>query len=182
MRIPHQFLKDRKDGFDIIQQNWCGMPFRCLRGRSECLVFLKSRFSPENHDAHQRNRRHWSSVPRKAGGCGYPKRGRFLQEAATPKGRKELEAKTGIGHHHLLRWVNQADLFRVKGIGRQYAELLEKAGVDSVLELAERNPEHLHAKLVEVNNTHHHVKVVPSAEHVKNWVEEAKALPRVVQY
>ena len=106
----------------------------------------------------------------------------LLQEAATPKGRKELEAKTGIGHHHLLRWVNQADLFRVKGIGRQYAELLEKAGVDSVLELAERNPEHLHAKLAEVNEAHHHVKVVPSAEHVKHWVEEAKALPRVVQY
>jgi predicted flap endonuclease-1-like 5' DNA nuclease len=67
----------------------------------------------------------------------------LLQEAATPEGRKELEAKTGIGHHQILRWVNQADLFRVKGIARQYAELLEKAGVDSVLQLAERNPEHL---------------------------------------
>jgi predicted flap endonuclease-1-like 5' DNA nuclease len=106
----------------------------------------------------------------------------LLQEAATPKGRKELEAKTGIAHHQLLRWVNQADLFRVKGIGRQYAELLEKAGVDSVRELAQRNAEHLHAKLVEVNEAHHHVHVVPSAEHVKRWVEEAKALPRVVQY
>jgi len=106
----------------------------------------------------------------------------LLQVAATPKGRKELEDKTGIGHHHLLRWVNQADLFRVKGIGRQYAELLAKAGVESVLELAERNPEHLHAKLAEVNNAHHHVKVVPTADHVKSWVEEAKALPRVVEY
>jgi len=106
----------------------------------------------------------------------------LLQEAATPKGRKELEAKTGIGHHQILRWVNQADIFRIKGIARQYTELLEKADVDSVLELAERNPEHLRAKLAEVNDTHHHVKVVPSAEHVKHWVEEAKALPRVVQY
>jgi predicted flap endonuclease-1-like 5' DNA nuclease len=106
----------------------------------------------------------------------------LLREAATPKGRKELEAKTGIGHQQILRWVNQADLFRVKGIARQYAELLEKAGVDSVLELAERNPEHLHAKLAEINDAHHHVKVVPSKEHVKHWVEEAKALPRVVQY
>ena len=106
----------------------------------------------------------------------------LLQEAATPEGRKELEAKTGIGHHQFLRWVNQADLFRVKGIGRQYAELLQKAGVDSVLELAGRNHEHLHAKLVELNDVHHHVKVVPSAEHVKQWVQEAKALPRVVEY
>jgi predicted flap endonuclease-1-like 5' DNA nuclease len=106
----------------------------------------------------------------------------LLQQAATPKGREELEAKTGIAHHRLLRWVNQADLFRMKGIGRQYAELLEKAGVDSVLELAQRNPEHLHAKLVEVNDAHHHVSVVPKLEHVKQWVEAAKALPRVVQY
>jgi predicted flap endonuclease-1-like 5' DNA nuclease len=106
----------------------------------------------------------------------------LLQQAATAKGRKELETKTGIGHHHLLRWVNQADLFRVKGIGRQYAELLAKAGVETVRELAERNHEHLHAKLAEVNEAHHHVKVVPSAEHVKHWVEEAKALPPVVQY
>ena len=106
----------------------------------------------------------------------------LLQGAATPKGRKELEAKTGIGHHHFLRWVNQADLFRIKGVGRQYAEFLEKAGVDSALELAQRNPEHLHARLVEVNEAHHHVKVVPAAEHVKQWIEEAKALPRVVQY
>jgi predicted flap endonuclease-1-like 5' DNA nuclease len=106
----------------------------------------------------------------------------LLREAATPKGRKELEAKTGIGHQQILRWVNQADIFRIKGIARQYTELLEKADVDSFLELAERNPEHLHAKLAEVNDAHHHVKVVPSAEHVKHWVEEAKALPRVVQY
>jgi len=106
----------------------------------------------------------------------------LLQEAATPKGRKELDAKTGIGHHHLLQWVNQADLFRIKGIGRQYAELLEKSGVDSVLELKQRNPEHLHAKLAEINSAHHHVKVVPGIEHVKQWVEEAKALPRVVEY
>jgi predicted flap endonuclease-1-like 5' DNA nuclease len=92
----------------------------------------------------------------------------LLREAATPKGRKELEAKTGIGHQQILRWVNQADIFRIKGIARQYTELLEKADVDSFLELAERNPEHLHAKLAEVNDAHHHVKVVPSAEHVKH--------------
>jgi predicted flap endonuclease-1-like 5' DNA nuclease len=106
----------------------------------------------------------------------------LLQAAATSNGRKELEAKTGIGHQHLLRWVNQADLFRIQGVARQYAELLEAAGVDSVKELAQRRPDHLHAKLVEVNEKHHHVKAVPTAQQVKNWVEEAKALPRVVEY
>jgi predicted flap endonuclease-1-like 5' DNA nuclease len=106
----------------------------------------------------------------------------LLQAAASPKGRQELESKTGIGHHHLLRWVNQADLFRIQGVARQYAELLEAAGVDSVLELAQRRPEHLHTKLVELNEKHHHVKAVPTAQQVKKWVEEAKALPRVVEY
>ena len=106
----------------------------------------------------------------------------LLQEGSTPKGRKDLEARTGIGHHHILHWVNQADLFRIKSIGRQYSELLQKAGVDSVRELAQRNPEHLHLRLSEVNSEHHHVKVVPTAEHVKHWVEAAKVLPRVVEY
>jgi len=106
----------------------------------------------------------------------------LLKAAATPKDRKELEGKTGTGHHHLLKWVNQADLFRIQGIGRQYTELLEAAGVDSVKELAQRRSDHLHAKLIEVNQKHHHVKVVPSAEHVKKWVEQAQALPRIVQY
>jgi predicted flap endonuclease-1-like 5' DNA nuclease len=106
----------------------------------------------------------------------------LLKAAATPKDRKELEGKTGIGHHHLLKWVDQADLFRIQGIGRQYAELLEAAGVDSVKELAQRRPDHLHAKLIEVNQKHHHVNVVPSPEHVKKWVEQAQALPRIVQY
>jgi predicted flap endonuclease-1-like 5' DNA nuclease len=106
----------------------------------------------------------------------------LLQAAATPKDRKELESKTGIGHHHLLKWVNQADLFRIQGIGRQYAELLEAAGVDTVLELAQRRPDHLHAKLIELNEKHHHVKAVPTAQHVKKWVEEAQALPRVVEF
>jgi hypothetical protein len=60
--------------------------------------------------------------------------------------------------------------------------LLEKSGVDSVLELTQRNPEHPQANLAEINGAHHHVKVVPGVEHVKKWIEEAKALPRVVEY
>jgi predicted flap endonuclease-1-like 5' DNA nuclease len=106
----------------------------------------------------------------------------LLQAGATPKGRKDLEEKSGIGHHHLLKWVNQADLFRIEGVGTQYAELLEHAGVDSVPELAQRNSEHLYAKLKEVNAGHHDVRTLPTPEHVKSWVEQAKALPHIVQY
>ena len=106
----------------------------------------------------------------------------LLEAGATPKGRKELEEKSGIGHHHLLKWVNQADLFRIDGVGRQYAELLEHAGVDSVPELAERNPEHLYAKMEELNAARHDVRSLPTATHVKNWIEQAKSLPRVVHY
>jgi predicted flap endonuclease-1-like 5' DNA nuclease len=106
----------------------------------------------------------------------------LLQAGATPKGRKDLEEKSGIGHHHLLKWVNQADLFRIEGVGTQYAELLEHAGVDSVPELAQRNSEHLYAKLKEVNAGHHDVRALPTPEHVTSWVEQAKALPHIVQY
>ena len=106
----------------------------------------------------------------------------LLEAGATSHGRKALEEKTGISHHHLLTLVNQADLFRVQGVGRQYAELLRAAGVDSVLELARRRADHLHAKLIEINEKHHHVKVVPSQEHVIKWVEQSQALPRIVEY
>jgi predicted flap endonuclease-1-like 5' DNA nuclease len=106
----------------------------------------------------------------------------LLQAGATPKGRKDLEEKSGIGHHHLLKWVNQADLFRIEGVGTQYAELLEHAGVDSVPELAHRNSEHLYAKLKEINAAHHDVRALPTPEHVKSWVEQAQALPHIVHY
>jgi predicted flap endonuclease-1-like 5' DNA nuclease len=106
----------------------------------------------------------------------------LLEAGATSHGRIALEEKTGISHHHLLKLVNQADLFRVQGVGRQYAELLRAAGVDTVLELAQRRGDHLHAKLVEINEKHHHVKELPSQEHVIKWVEQALALPRVVEY
>ena len=101
---------------------------------------------------------------------------------ATPKGRKELATKTGFAEHHLLKWVNQADLFRIKGVGRQYAELLQASGVDSVKELAQRKPDHLHEKLRESNQEKHQVHVVPNLTRVTTWIAEAKKLPRVISY
>jgi len=106
----------------------------------------------------------------------------LLKAGATPKGRKDLATKTGFHEHHLLKWVNQADLLRIKGVGRQYAELLQASGVDSVKELAQRKPDHLHEKLKESNQAKRQVHIVPNLTSVTEWISEAKKLPRVVSY
>jgi predicted flap endonuclease-1-like 5' DNA nuclease len=105
-----------------------------------------------------------------------------LQAGSSPKHRQELAKKTGFSEHHILKWVNQADLFRVKGIGRQCAELLQSAGVDSVLELAQRRPDHLHSSVKASNEKKRQVRLVPGISSVGRWVEEAKRLPRIVTY
>jgi predicted flap endonuclease-1-like 5' DNA nuclease len=106
----------------------------------------------------------------------------LLEVGATPQGREVLAGKTGIGHGLILKWVNRADLFRVKGIGEQYSDLLAAAGVETVLELAQRVPPHLHQKLVETNEAKKLVRHVPSLEHVTEWVGQAGKLTRVVSY
>jgi len=106
----------------------------------------------------------------------------LLQKSASANGRKELEMKTGIGHALILEWVNLADLFRVKGIGEEYSDLLEEAGVDTVVELAQRNPENLYQKIIEVNQQKHLVRRPPSLKSVRSWISQAKALPRIVTY
>ena len=114
--------------------------------------------------------------------AGVPTTEALLEAGATPQGREALAGKTGIGHGLILKWVNRADLFRVKGIGEQYSDLLAAAGVETVLELAQRVPEHLHRKLVETNEAKKLVRHVPSLEHVAEWVGQAQSLPRVVNY
>lgn len=106
----------------------------------------------------------------------------LLQEGATSKGRQRIAEKTKISPALILRWVNQADLFRVKGVGEQYADLLEVAGVDTVAELAQRKPENLYQKMVEVNEKRSRVRQVPSLSQVRRWVSEARELSRVVTY
>lgn len=106
----------------------------------------------------------------------------LLAAGATPKGREELAAKTGISSKLILEWVNLADLFRIKGIGEEYSDLLEEAGVDTVVELAKRDPENLHAKILEVNEKKKLVRRPPTLKQVKDWVEQAKKLPRKVEY
>ena len=107
---------------------------------------------------------------------------KLLDKGATPKGRRELEQQTGISHKQVLRWVNHADLFRIKGIASEYAELLEAAGVDTVPELAQRNPANLQAKMVEVNQAKQLVRQVPGEGQVADWITQAKGLDRVVQH
>lgn len=106
----------------------------------------------------------------------------LLKAGATPKGRRDLEAATGIGGAFILKWVNRADLARVKGIGEEYADLLEAGGVDTVPELGQRNSAHLHDHLVEVNEAKKLVRQVPSQTMIESWVAAAKALPRAVEY
>ena len=106
----------------------------------------------------------------------------LLERGATPKGRKELAEETGISGHLILTWINHADLYRVKGLGSEYADLLKASGVDTVIELAQRNPQNLYQRMSEVNETKHLVRQLPSQGHVADWVSQAKTLPRVVSY
>jgi len=107
---------------------------------------------------------------------------KLLSKGCTPQGRKEIETQTGINHDLILQWVNHADLFRIKGIGSEYSDLLEAAGVDTVPELAQRVGENLHKKLVEINQQKKLVRQLPTEAQVVGWVEQAKKLPRVISY
>lgn len=106
----------------------------------------------------------------------------LLRACGTPEGRKEVAQQTGIDGKLILRWTNMADLFRIRGIGPQYAELLEAAGVDTVPELAQRNPENLYSKLAEVNAEKRMVKQLPTLRLVRTWVEQARKIGRRVYY
>lgn len=106
----------------------------------------------------------------------------LLDAGATPHGRKELAEKTGISGDHILRWVNMSDLFRIKGVGEEYSDLLEEAGVDTVVELAKRVPENLHTKMLEVNDKKKLVRRMPTLNEVRLWVAEAKKLGRKIEY
>ena len=106
----------------------------------------------------------------------------LLEKGASPQGRTEIAAKTGISGKLILEWVNHVDLFRIKGVGEEYSDLLEEAGVDTVPELAQRNPEQLHQKLVAVNREKKLVRQLPTRSQVSDWIEQAKRLPRVITY
>lgn len=106
----------------------------------------------------------------------------LLKKTGTPADRKKLSETTGIESARILAWANRADLFRIKGIGEEWSDLLEAAGVDTVPALAQRNAENFHAKIVETNEAQKLVRRTPTAKQVANWIEQAQALPRVLNY
>jgi predicted flap endonuclease-1-like 5' DNA nuclease len=106
----------------------------------------------------------------------------LLEKGATPTGRKEIAAGTGIGKALILEWVNHVDLFRIKGVGEEYADLLEEAGVDTVVELAQRRGDNLYKKMLEINAKKKLVRRPPSQKMVEGWIAQAKKLPRKISY
>jgi len=106
----------------------------------------------------------------------------LLKRGATRAGRKEVASATGFTIAQILEWVNRADLMRVKGIGEEYSDLVESAGVDTVKELRHRKPENLLARMVEVNKEKRLVRRLPTQSMVDRWVAHAGELPPVVKY
>ncbi len=106
----------------------------------------------------------------------------LLDTAKDPKGRKALAEASGIDEKKILNWANKADLMRIKGVGEEYSDLLEAAGVDTVKELKHRKPENLLAKMTEVNAEKKLVRALPTLKSVTDWVEQAKVMPAVMTY
>jgi uncharacterized membrane protein HdeD (DUF308 family)/predicted flap endonuclease-1-like 5' DNA nuclease len=106
----------------------------------------------------------------------------LLKAGASRKGREEISAKAEISSSLVLKWVNHVDLYRIKGVGSEYADLMEVAGVDTVVELAQRNANNLYEKMNQVNEAKALVRKPPTLAQVEDWVSQAKDLPRVVTY
>ncbi|HMN97035.1 MAG TPA: DUF4332 domain-containing protein [Phycisphaerales bacterium] len=106
----------------------------------------------------------------------------LLAACATRKGRATLAERTGISGSLLLTWANMADLYRIDGVGRQFAELLHASGVDTVAELKGRNAGNLASRMLEVNAEQNRTKVVPNESQLAAWIEQAKSLPAVIEH
>ena len=107
---------------------------------------------------------------------------RLLEAARTVRGRKMLAIKTGFDEKRLLCWANVADRMRIKGIRKEYAELLQAAGVDTVKELKYRNPANLANAMAEANKKRKMVRLLPSEKVVGTWIENAKKLQLKISY
>ena len=106
----------------------------------------------------------------------------LLKACGSAKGRKEVAAKTGLDEKDLLEWTNHADLFRIKGIGSEYEDLLEAAGVDTCPELAKRKANNLTKKMEEINAEKKLVRRTPPESVVEDWINQAKKLPKIVTH
>ena len=106
----------------------------------------------------------------------------LLKKGSTRKGRRDVATATGVSEKLILEWVNRADLMRVRGVGEEYSDLLESAGVDTVKELRRRNPANLLTSMVEVNTKKLLVRRLPTEAMVQRWVEHAGKLDAIVKY
>ena len=122
------------------------------------------------------------SYSEKLQGAGIKNTDDLLAHCASPNGRKAIAERTGLSERNILEWTNMADLMRVSGVGRQYAELLEAAGVDTIKELRNRNAENLAAKMEEVNAEKKLAKASPSASTVTDWISQAKKTDPKISY
>ena len=118
----------------------------------------------------------------KLAAAGIRKTGDLLAKCGSAKGRREVAKETGLDEAQLLKWANMADLMRISGVGEEYSELLEAAGVDTVKELKHRNAENLTAKMAEVNAARKLVRQLPSVKRVTSWVEQAKSLEPMISH
>ncbi|OGN89068.1 MAG: ferredoxin [Chloroflexi bacterium RBG_13_48_10] len=106
----------------------------------------------------------------------------LLDQGKSRKGRENLVENTGISATLVLKWVNMADMMRIRGVGEEYSELLEKAGVDTVKELRNRNPKNLHEALVQANEAHKLVRRLPTLSEVEGWIKAAKEAETTMTY
>jgi len=114
--------------------------------------------------------------------CGVKDTDGLLAGAKTPKQRKSLAEKAGLTEKQVLRFANMVDLYRINGVGSEFAELLEASGVDTVPELARRNAAELAKKIAEVGKAKKMTRRLPSETDVSKWIVQAKTLPRALEY
>lgn len=106
----------------------------------------------------------------------------LLKTCGTATGRQRIAQATGLSESHILKWTNLADLMRISGIGPQFSELLEAAGVDTVKELRNRNAANLTSRMQEVNLDKKLSRIAPGAKTVARWIETAKDLKPAINY
>ena len=106
----------------------------------------------------------------------------LLKACGSRKGRDDMAGQTGFSASQLLKWANMADLMRISGIGEEYSELLEAAGVDTVKELATRKADNLAAKMAEVNAAKKLTRALPAASQVQKWIDQAKTMDPAISH
>lgn len=122
------------------------------------------------------------SMEQKLKSVGITSEEELVAASATKENRADLAMKIEVPEKVILKWANRADLARINGVGIEYADLLEAAGVDTIPELAQRKADHLLSKLTAVNEEYEFVKKLPTENQLEDWIFQAKELPRILYY